>query len=103
MHAKYAKDGFVAMSVSLDDPKDAELMKNVRAFLQEQKATFPNFVLDEPAEVWMDKLKIVGPPTIFVFGRDGKLVRKFDGTEGNEVDYPKKIEPLVKELLQKKD
>jgi hypothetical protein len=99
MHNKHAKDGLVAMSVALDDPEDAKLMKNVREFLKEQKATFQNFVLNEPPEVWQDKLGIAGPPAVFVFGPDGARVQKFP-EPGKDVNY-KEIERLAVDLLKK--
>jgi peroxiredoxin len=98
MHKKLTKDGFVAMSVDLDDPDDEKLMKNVRDFLKEKQATFQNFVLNEELEVWQQKLGINGAPAVFVFGRDGKVAKKFD--EG--VNY-KDVEKLVTELLKKKE
>jgi hypothetical protein len=103
MQSKYAKDGFAAVSVSLDDPNDKKAKDRVIKFLESKKATFTNLILDEKPEVWQEKLKIDGPPAVFVFGRDGKLVKKFaEGVEGAEhVDYAK-IEQLVTELLKKK-
>jgi hypothetical protein len=96
MHSNYAKDGFVAMSVSLDRPTNEKAMKNVRQFLKEQKATFANYVLNEEAEFWQEKFGIGGPPCVFVFGRDGKLAKKFD-TAGAYED----VQKLVPELLKK--
>ena len=96
MHKQHAKDGVVAMAVSLDPADDREAMKSVRAFLQESKADFPTFVLNEDQQTWQGKLGIEGPPAVFVFGRDGKLAKRF--TEG--VDY-QEIEKFVRDLLQK--
>ncbi len=45
MHNKYAKDGFAAISVSLDDPKDDKARQRVIDFLTKQKATFTNLIL----------------------------------------------------------
>jgi hypothetical protein len=98
MHKRLAKDGFAAMTVDLDDAADEKVMQNVRAFLKAKEAVFENFVLDEEAEVWQKQLGITGAPTVFVFGRDGKVARKFD--LGEKYD---EIEKLVIELLQKKD
>src|SRR5262245_58454037 len=58
LHQKYAKDGFVAVSVSLDDPTDDDAKAKALKFLQAQKATFTNLLLDEKPEVWQAKLKI---------------------------------------------
>lgn len=102
MHKKHAKDGFVAIAVNLDDPKDPEVMKSVQDFYAEQKITFPALVLNETQETWMKKFNITGVPTVFVFGRDGKLAKKYPLKEDDyEVKYDK-IEKLVGELLQQK-
>jgi hypothetical protein len=94
MHKKYAKDDFVAFSVSLDDPSDPKAMGRVHDFLKAQKATFRNFVLDEEPEAWMKGLGIAGPPAIFVFDRDGKLANKSQTYE--------EVQRVVKELIEKK-
>ena len=96
MHQKRATDGLVAMAVSLDEPDDAPALARARQFLADQNADFPCFVLAEPQARWQEKFGILGPPAVFVFGRDGKLVKKFD--EG--VDYGE-INKLVEELLKK--
>ena len=98
MHKKLAKDGFVAMSVDLDDPSDEKVMNSVRQFLKDKEATFQNFVLDEEIEDWQKKLDIIGAPTIFVFSRDGRVAKKFELSEKYE-----EIEKYVIELLKKKD
>ena len=94
MHNKYAKDGFAAISVSLDDPKDENARQRVLDFLRKQKANFTNLILDEKSEVWQEKLKFDGPPCVFVFNRDGK--RK----QYTSPDYAE-IEKHVAELLKK--
>lgn len=95
MHKKYAKDGFAAVSVSLDDPSDKKVMERVAEFLKKQQAAFTNLVLDEKAEVWQEKLKFEGPPCVFVFDREGKW-KKYEAT----VDYAE-IEKYVAELMKK--
>src|SRR5215510_4375929 len=97
MHKKYAKDGLAAVSLSLDDPNEQGVKQAVTKFLESQKATFTNLILDEKVEVWQDKLKIDGPPAVFVIGRDGKVVKKF----ADDVNYAD-IEKLAVELLKKK-
>jgi hypothetical protein len=97
MHKKFSKEGFAAVSVSLDDPKDKPVMQRVQKFLEAQGATFTNLVLDEPPEVWQEKLRFDGPPSIFVFDRQG-LWKQFTG---DEADYAK-IEQLAVELLKRK-
>jgi hypothetical protein len=96
MHRKYGKDGLVCVSVSLDekDNKDRAL-----AFLKKRQAEFSNYLLDEEAEVWQNKLKLTGPPAVLVYGRDGKRARQF---EDNDPDHPfgyENVEPVVRKLL----
>jgi hypothetical protein len=98
MQRKYAKDGLAAVSVSLDNPDDKEARERIVKFLRSKDADFTNLFLDEPSELWSERLKIDLPPAVFVFDRDGRLARKF---EGKTVDYATQIEPLVVELLKK--
>jgi len=97
MHNKYKKDGFAAISVALDDVKAKNIKERLLKFLKEKKATFTNVQLNEEPEVWMEKLKIDGPPTVFVFNRDGKSAKKFEGG----FTYAD-VEKLVDELMKKK-
>ena len=98
MHEKYKEQGFAAVSVSLDDLNEDGVQDTVRKFLTEKKATFRNFILNEKPAFWEEKLKIDGPPCAFVFDRDGKIAKKFDGF----FEYAK-VEPVVAQLLKKKD
>jgi hypothetical protein len=95
MHKKHADDGLVAISVSVDDFEEEKTKDAVLKVLNKQKATFTNLILAEPAEVWQKKLDLAGPPAVFVYGRDGKLVKKFD--EGVSYEAVKKVAlPLLK-------
>jgi hypothetical protein len=95
MHERYGKDGLVCMSVSVDemDRKAAALR-----FLQSRDAAFANYLLNEEITVWQDKLKIAGPPCVFVFDREGRQVAKFDNNEAEGSVYAK-VEARVRELL----
>ena len=98
MHNKYAAEGLAAISVSLDelseDPK--KVTDRVLHFLQARKANFTNLILDEPIDVWQQKLHMEGPPVVFVFDRDGKQVKQFK----DEFSYDD-VEKLVVTLLRK--
>ncbi|MCS6852377.1 MAG: TlpA family protein disulfide reductase [Gemmataceae bacterium] len=75
LHQKRAKEGVVCVSLTVDTPDAKE---TALEFLRSKGATFPNFLLDEPEEVWGNKWKIKGIPVVLVYGRDGELARKFD-------------------------
>src|SRR5262245_33375398 len=98
MHERYAKDGLVCMSVSVDelDRKGAALK-----FLREKKATFPNFLLDEAVAKWSERWSINGPPAVLVYDRQGNLARKFDNNDPDKQFTYKDVEKLAKELLNK--
>jgi thiol-disulfide isomerase/thioredoxin len=97
LHEKYAKDGLVCMSVSVDQE---EARANALAFLVKQKATFPNFWLDEPRDVWQEKWNMNGPPALFVFDRQGRRAAKFDSNDPRKTYTPAQVEKLVLELLR---
>jgi hypothetical protein len=93
LHDKYAKDGVVTLSVSLDEPGDREAALK---FLQKNRAAFTNLLLDEGQEFWQKKFNMDGPPTVYVFNREGKW-NQFLGAE----HYPE-VEKLVVEFLKEK-
>ncbi len=97
LHGKHARDGLVAVSVSLDDLSEGGAKDMVVKFLERQNATLTNLILDEKPEVWQAKLKIDGPPLVMVFNRKGELEQRFADTD---VDYAV-IGKLVAELLTK--
>jgi thiol-disulfide isomerase/thioredoxin len=95
LHQRYAKDGVVCVSVSLDEPKQRD---TALTFLKSQKAAFPNYLLDEGDAAW-DKLDVKSIPAVFVYDREGKLARKFTGDDpDNQFTYAD-VEKFVQDLL----
>jgi thiol-disulfide isomerase/thioredoxin len=99
MHQKYAKDGLVAVSVSLDPVKDAKRRKDVEAFLQEKKATLTNLQLDAPPEEWQKRLKFDGPPCVFLFNRANQIVKKVPVVDPETLATREKVDYAVLEKL----
>jgi hypothetical protein len=98
MHKKYGNDGLVAMSVSVDEAdKEAKILEWLNKF----QATFPNYRLDEPYDVWSTKWDVAAQPVVFVFDRLGRRAAKFSPDEKN-FTYNEDVEPLVKKLLSAK-
>jgi thiol-disulfide isomerase/thioredoxin len=97
LQQKYGDRGVICLSVSVDVPEKRE---SALAFLKAQGATFPNFRLNEPVEVWEKRLTIKGLPAVFVFDRDGSRVGKFDSNEPNKSFTHTHVEFLVRELLE---
>jgi hypothetical protein len=101
MHNAYAKDGLVALSVSLDDPNNKDDFQNALKFLKEKRADFTNLILDEDPAVWQQKLKVSGTPLIYVFDRENRIDMKMANESPHpEVDF-NAIEKRVRELLKK--
>jgi thiol-disulfide isomerase/thioredoxin len=97
LHERYAADGLVCLSVSVDDAAkhDAAL-----AFLTRQKATFANYRLTDKPEVWQKAWKVSGPPIVFVFDRAGKRAAKFDSEDEKKPFTYAEVEALVRKLLR---
>lgn len=95
MHRKYASNGLVCMSVSLDLPEDRAA---ALAFLQKQDARFPNFWLNEDQQDAFEKLNVDAQPVAFVFDQEGKYI-KFDFTNPDQPVTYADMEKTVRQLL----
>lgn len=99
MHQKYSGKGLAVISLSLDDREKPKQVDEAREFLKEKKAVFTNFLLDEDFGDGFDKLNVNAIPAVFLFGPDGKEVKRFtlDDTE-NQFTY-EEVEKAVAALL----
>jgi hypothetical protein len=96
MHRKYAGEGVICLSVSVDERADRA---KALSFLQKQQATFTNYHLDEEIEVWQERFKVKTPGVVFVFDRAGKRAGKLEPDEPDKNTY-EDVEKLVKQLLR---
>ena len=72
-------------------------------FLQEKKAGFPNYLLNESETVWQPRLGFNGPPAVFVFDRQGRRVGTFTHNDPKKpYSHEKDVVPLVEKLLKAK-
>lgn len=102
MNKKYAAKGLAVASLTLDDRDDKKAVAEALKFLKAQKATFPNYLMDEEAGVGFDKLNINAIPAVFVFGPDGKEIRRFTMDDpDNQFTYDE-VEAAVVSLLDGK-
>ena len=84
----------VVVTVSVDEPDNGP---KALAFLNKQGATFPNYLIDEPTDVWQKKLDVGFPPNVIVIGRDGQRVKRFTADEPfTYEDVEKVVGPLLK-------
>ena len=98
LHKKYGDD-IVCISVTVDENEDKPKAKALK-FLTKQEAAFTNLLLDEPAEDWQKKFSAGAVPIVMVYGKDGKLVKKFTADE-KELSYEKDVFPVVDGLMKK--
>ena len=77
MHKKYAGKGLVVISLSLDDPEKPKKVAEAKEFLVEKNAKITNLILDEAMDDAFEKLNIAAIPAVFVYGPDGKEVKRF--------------------------
>jgi thiol-disulfide isomerase/thioredoxin len=101
MHAKYADKGLVYMSVDLGLNED--LKKKSLDFLQDKKAVFGNYWLEDGLEAAQKHWQFEPIPVVVIYGRDGKLAKIFTNDDLNSVPYTyKDAEEFVeKKLLEK--
>jgi len=110
LHKRHGGKELVCMSISCDyqgiKSKPPEYYKErVLKFLEKHEATFENFLCTIEAEELFEKMQIASIPAVFVFGRDGKLVKCFnnDMAEKEEDNFTyEDVTRLVDQLLAKK-
>jgi hypothetical protein len=96
-------DKVACLSVSTDyagikSKPPAFYQPKVLEFLESQKATCKNVLCSVESEALFEKLELASIPAVYVYGKDGKLAKRF---AGEEVHYDKEVLPLVAELLKK--
>lgn len=98
LHAAYAADGVVCLSLSVDEADDSG--KALR-FLQDQKATMTNYHLDDAKGELAESWGIESIPMVMVYGRDGKRAARFSN-DVKEFTYEADVVPLVRKLSRQK-
>jgi thiol-disulfide isomerase/thioredoxin len=99
MYRKYGPKGLAVISLSLDDPTDKAAVAEAEKFLKEKKAAFTNVLLDENFGEGFEKLNINAIPAVFVFGPDGKEVKRFTMDDPNNQFTYDEVEKAVAALL----
>jgi thiol-disulfide isomerase/thioredoxin len=96
LHEKFGRQGLTVISVSVDPPDDAEAREAAQTFLSSRRATFHNVILTDKAKVWQEKWKAIGPPLLFLFDREGRLVARWD-EKVDMAEVEKRVAALVAE------
>lgn len=110
LHQKYGGKDVACMSLSCDyagiKNKPPEFYRErVEKFLSKQGAEFQNLLSSIPSDDLFEKMGLSSIPAVYVYGRDGKLVKRFDNeqakSDADEFTYAD-VTKLVDELVAKK-
>jgi len=111
LHNKYPGSDVKCITVSLDyagypDEGPETYKDDVMPFLLQVGATFDNIIASDDSDTMLKKLELAAPPAVLVYGRDGKLAKRFDNedaaSEAEGFTYHDDISPLVAELVKAK-
>lgn len=102
MNTKFADKGLSVASLSFDDPAEPKQVKDAIEFLAAKKAVFPNYLLDEEQGVGYEKLNIGAIPAVFIYGPDGKEVKRYTMDDPNNQFTYEQVEKDVVTLLDGK-
>jgi thiol-disulfide isomerase/thioredoxin len=91
-HEAYAKDGLVIVSIALDGPDTAA---EVAPYIRKQGYTFPVLV-DQHGDLAQTLNPTSSAPFAILVGRDGRVVRRFEGFQPSEA---KALEAELRSLL----
>ena len=99
MHKKYGGKGIEFASLCLDDATKPKKVAEATEFLTGSKANFTNFLLDESQDDAFEKLDITAIPAVFLFGPDGKEIRRFTLEDVNNQFTYDQVETAVQEFI----
>lgn len=89
LHETYESQGLVVLGLSVDDP-----VSKLKTFAGELKINYPILIGDGRDDV-KDAYPLLGLPTTFIIGRDGKICSTHTGLALKE-----QLEPIIRSLLQ---
>lgn len=102
MNKKYGGKSVTFASLSFDDPAEAKQVHAAQEFLAAKQAEFPNYLLNEEQGVGNEKLDVNAIPAVFVFGSDGKIVKRFTWDDPNNQFTYDDVEKAVVALVEGK-
>ncbi len=102
MQKKFGDKGLAVISVALDDSKNEKGLKEALAFLKEKGATFPNYYILGENSAGFDGFDISAIPAVFLYGPDGKEIKRFTLDDVDKQFTYEQVEAAVKALLDGK-
>ncbi|MEY3459047.1 MAG: hypothetical protein RL215_2204 [Planctomycetota bacterium] len=108
LHREHGRE-VICVSFNVDyvgiPSKPAEFYRpRVETFLKKQGASFVNLLSTQESDAFFASQELSSIPAVYVFGRDGKLAKRFDESllqDGEEeaFTYEADVLPFVKKLL----
>jgi thiol-disulfide isomerase/thioredoxin len=102
MNKKYGDRGLAVASISFDDPSNQKQVDEAESFLREKNADFTNYLLDEAEGVGFEKFGVNGIPAVFVYGPDGREIKRFTMDDPNNQFTYDEVEKYLAGLLDAK-
>lgn len=98
LHKKHGtKVACISISCDYEGVKTPEqVAPPVLKFLQQQQATFQNFLSKDDSDKVFARFKIPSIPAVFIYGKDGKLAESIN----RDFNYEKDVVPVVEKLLK---
>ncbi len=97
LHKQHDANKLACISLSFDYEgigKPEEVQPDVLKFLEKQQANFDNVLSSEEADSLYKKMELAAIPAVYVFDRDGKLSKRFEGSKAYE-EIPQLVETLL--------
>lgn len=104
LHNKHQGGDVVCLSMSIDydgiPGKPPEYYREkVMKFLTKVHSTLDNYLLTQESTQWYEEVGLNALPAVFVYNRQGELVRRFDNDSSDEPFTYEEINKLVDKLL----
>jgi thiol-disulfide isomerase/thioredoxin len=101
LHDAYRGRGVQFLSMCLDDRSDGDAIDAARGFLEKNKVTFPNYLMDENILDAFEKLDILGIPAVFIYDEKGNLAYRLTGDDPRDQFTDQDVENAIRELLDR--
>ena len=98
LYRRYHQRGVEFVSMSVDDREDKAAVERARRFVNQQKATFRNYLMDENIMQSFEKLGIQGIPAVFLYDRAGRQRYDLNGDDPNHQATPKDVDDALATL-----
>jgi thiol-disulfide isomerase/thioredoxin len=97
LHKQHGAEKVACISLSFDYEgigKPEDVQPDVLKFLEKQQATFDNVLASEESDALYKKMNLAAIPAVYVFDREGKLSKRFEGGEAYG-EVPQLVETLI--------